>query len=292
MIIDGKQVAAELRARVLVSAQEFQARHGRKPGLRVILVGEDPASMVYTRNKEKAAREAGIEGALHRLPATSSTEQVLALVHQLDADDSVDGILVQLPLPPHVDAAKILRAVSPAKDVDGFHPENVGLLASGEPRLVPCTPKGCMTLLATTGVTLTGAVAVVIGRSTIVGKPMALLLLQENATVTIAHSKTRDLPALCRTADVLVAAVGRAEMVKGSWIKEGAVVLDVGINRVSAGDPSHPDKTKLVGDVAFEEAAARAAFITPVPGGVGPMTIAELLANTVQAARFRLEAHA
>ena len=288
MIIDGKKVAAELRAKVLVAAREFLSSQGRKPGLRVVLVGENPASVVYTRNKEKAAREAGIEGALHRLPADSSTEQVLALLAQLDADDTVDGILVQLPLPPQIDAGRVLRAVSPAKDVDGFHPENVGLLASGEPRLIPCTPKGCMTLLATTGVALTGAVAVVIGRSTIVGKPMAQLLLQENATVTIAHSKTRDLAGLCRTADVLVAAVGRAEMVRGSWVKQGAIVIDVGINRVPAHDPDDSTRTRLVGDVAFEEVAARAAFITPVPGGVGPMTIAELLSNTVHAARLRV----
>lgn len=286
-LLDGKKVSAELRATVAGDAERFFVQHGRKPGLRVVLVGDDPASVVYTRNKEKAAREAGIEGALHRLPADSSTEQVLAVVAALDADDTVDGILVQLPLPKQIDAERVLRAVSPAKDVDGFHPENVGLLASGTPRLIPCTPKGCMTLLRATGVSLTGAVAVVIGRSTIVGKPMAQLLLQENATVTIAHSKTRDLPELCRTADLLVAAVGRAEMVRGDWIKEGAIVLDVGINRVSAADPNDPDKTKLVGDVAFDEARTRARWITPVPGGVGPMTIAELLANTVHAAELR-----
>jgi len=285
-IIDGKALGEKLRAEVKAQAAQFQAKHGRAPGLEVILVGEDPASQVYTRNKEKAAKEAGIRGVLHTLPAGTSTEELLGLIARLNADGAVDGILVQLPLPKHIDETLVLDAVSPDKDVDGFHPMNAGKLASGRRALVPCTPRGCMHMLAETGVKLEGAHAVVIGRSNIVGKPMAQLLLQKSCTVTIAHSKTRDLAALCRTADVLVAAVGRPELVRGDWVKEGAVVLDVGINRVD--DADKPGKTRLVGDVHFAEASVRAGFITPVPGGVGPMTIACLLENTVLAGNLRL----
>ena len=278
-ILDGKAIAAKVRGEVTADVAAFVAKHGRAPGLTVVLVGEDQASVVYTRNKEKSAKECGLVGTLLRLPADTSEADVLALVKKLNEDDAVDGILVQLPLPKQVREAEVLRAIDPDKDVDGFHALNAGRLATGQPALVPCTPTGCMRLIAESGVELSGARAVVIGRSNIVGKPMAQLLLAKSATVTIAHSKTRDLPAVCREADVLVAAVGRAEMVKGDWIKPGAVVIDVGINRDSAG--------KLVGDVAFAEASERAGWLTPVPGGVGPMTIACLLANTVVAARAR-----
>lgn len=284
-ILDGKQIAVERRAEVATGVQAFVAEHARAPGLTVLLVGEDPASVVYTRNKEKAAREVGIEGALLRLPSETSTDQLLARIDALNLDPNVDGILVQLPLPAHIDSERVLRAVDPRKDVDGFHPENVGLLAVGTPRLVPCTPQGCMTMLRRTGVALAGLDAVVVGRSTIVGKPMAQLLLQQNATVTIAHSKTRALDEVCRRADVLVAAVGRPELIRASFVKPGAIVLDVGINRVPSGD----GKGRLVGDVAYAEVAERASWITPVPGGVGPMTIAELLANTLHAARLRAQ---
>jgi methylenetetrahydrofolate dehydrogenase (NADP+) / methenyltetrahydrofolate cyclohydrolase len=279
-IIDGKKLAETVRGEVKLGVEAFTKEHGRAPGLEVVLVGEDPASQVYTRNKEKAAKEVVIRGVLHSLPASTTEAELLALLAQLNADDTVDGILVQLPLPKQIKEQRVLDAVAPEKDVDGFHPVNAGLLASGRPALVPCTPRGCMKMLASTGMKLEGARAVVVGRSNIVGKPMAQLLLAESCTVTIAHSKTKDLPALCREADVLVAAVGRAEMIKGDWVKEGAVVLDVGINRVG-------DK-KLVGDVAFSEAQERAAHITPVPGGVGPMTIACLLENTLIAAKRRL----
>jgi methylenetetrahydrofolate dehydrogenase (NADP+) / methenyltetrahydrofolate cyclohydrolase len=280
-LIDGKTIAATVRSEVKVAVEAFVKEHGRAPGLEVVLVGEDPASQVYTRNKEKAAKEVGIRGVLHTLPATTTEAELLALLAKLNGDDTVDGILVQLPLPKQIKEQRVLDAVRPEKDVDGFHPVNAGLLASGRPGLVPCTPRGSMKMLATTGVKLEGARAVVVGRSNIVGKPMAQLLLAESCTVTIAHSKTKDLPALCREADILVAAVGRAEMIKGDWVKEGAVVIDVGINRVG--------EKKLVGDVAFEEARARAAHITPVPGGVGPMTIACLLENTLIAAKRRIE---
>jgi methylenetetrahydrofolate dehydrogenase (NADP+) / methenyltetrahydrofolate cyclohydrolase len=279
MIIDGKKLAETVRGEVKLAVEAFTKEHGRAPGLEVVLVGEDPASQVYTRNKEKAAKEVGIRGVLHSLPATTTESELLALLDKLNGDDTVDGILVQLPLPKQIKEQRILDAVAPEKDVDGFHPVNAGLLASGRPALVPCTPRGAMKMLATTGVKLEGARAVVVGRSNIVGKPMAQLLLAESCTVTIAHSKTKDLPALCREADILVAAVGRAEMIKGDWVKEGAVVIDVGINRVG--------EKKLVGDVAFEEAKARAGHITPVPGGVGPMTIACLLENTLLAAKRR-----
>ncbi|MCC6647841.1 MAG: bifunctional methylenetetrahydrofolate dehydrogenase/methenyltetrahydrofolate cyclohydrolase FolD [Polyangiaceae bacterium] len=278
-ILDGKAIAEKVRAEVRADVAGFTSAHGRAPGLTVVLVGEDPASVVYTRNKERSAKECGIAGTLIRLPAETPEAEVLALVERLNRDDAVDGILVQLPLPKQVREAEVLRAIDPDKDVDGFHALNAGRLATGHPALVPCTPLGCMRLIAESGVELAGARAVVVGRSNIVGKPIAQLLLAKHATVTIAHSRTRDLPAVCREADVLVAAVGRANLVRGDWIKPGAVVIDVGINRGADG--------KLVGDVAFAEAAERAGHLTPVPGGVGPMTIACLLANTVTAARAR-----
>jgi methylenetetrahydrofolate dehydrogenase (NADP+) / methenyltetrahydrofolate cyclohydrolase len=277
-IIDGKAIAAELRAKVAADVRSLAA--GVVPGLAVVLVGDDPASDVYVRNKSKAVQEAGMRSFDHRLPGTVSEAELLALVQQLNHDPQVHGILVQMPLPAGVDASKIIAAVDPAKDVDGFHPLNVGRLNMGLPGLVPCTPLGCVMLAKTIHASLAGMEAVVIGRSNIVGKPLAQLLLRENATVTIAHSKTRDLPGVCRRADLLVAAIGRAEMIRGDWIKPGATVIDVGINRV-AGEGG---KTRLVGDVAFAEAAEVAGAITPVPGGVGPMTIACLLANTFQAA--------
>jgi methylenetetrahydrofolate dehydrogenase (NADP+)/methenyltetrahydrofolate cyclohydrolase len=288
-ILDGKKLAQEVRAEVQRGVAEFLARHGRAPGLDVVLVGDDSASQVYTRNKEKASNEVGMRGRLHRLPSTTTEAELLALIARLNADPTVDGILVQLPLPPQIGVVHVLDAVDPRKDVDGFHPVNVGLLASSRAALVPCTPVGCMLLLRASGVSLAGARAVVVGRSNIVGKPVAALLLAADATVTIAHSKTRDLPSLCREADVLVAALGRAELVCGDWIKPGAVVIDVGINRVPAGvDDAGNPKTRLVGDVAFDEAKERAAAITPVPGGVGPMTIACLLQNTLKAANARV----
>ena len=283
-ILDGKKLAETVRAETRSGVDAFRAEYGRAPGLDVVLVGEDPASQVYTRNKEKASNEVGMHGRLHVLPASTSEDDLLALVRRLDEDAAVDGILVQLPLPKHVDEQRVLDAVDPSKDVDGFHPLNAGLLASGRPGLVPCTPLGCMRLLKEAAIDLKGAHAVVVGRSNIVGKPVAQLLLAQHCTVTIAHSRTRDLPGVCRTADVLVAAVGKAELVRGDFVKPGAVVIDVGINRV----PSDvPGKTRLVGDVAFAEAAEVASAITPVPGGVGPMTIAYLLQNTLEAARRR-----
>jgi len=277
-IIDGKAAAATLRATIGAEVERFRAATGRAPGLAVVLVGEDPASAVYVRSKGKATLEAGMQSFEHKLPADTSEADLLALVERLNADAAVDGILVQLPLPPQIDAAKVLAAINPAKDVDGFHVENVGRLAVGADALVPCTPLGCLHLLKSELGDLTGLDAVVIGRSNIVGKPMAMLLLGESATVTIAHSRTRDLPALVRRADIVVAAVGRPEMVRGDWIKAGATVIDVGINRVDG---------KLVGDVAFAEASKVAGAITPVPGGVGPMTIAMLLRNTLVAAHRR-----
>ena len=283
-LIDGKAFAEGLRGRVADAAKRFQADAGRAPGLVVVLVGEDPASSVYVRSKGKACREAGMESIEHRLPETASQEELIALVKSLNADDKVDGILVQLPLPSQIDDKAVIGAIDPAKDVDGFHVVNAGRLAVGEDALVPCTPLGCLMLLKDQLGDLTGMNAVVIGRSNIVGKPMAQLLLGESCTVTIAHSRTKDLPEVVRRADIVVAAVGRPEMVKGDWIKPGAVVIDVGINRV----PAAEGKTRLVGDVAFDEAAAQASAITPVPGGVGPMTIAVLLRNTVVAARARL----
>ena len=287
-ILDGKKLAEELRGTVKEGVAAFVKAHGRPPGLDVVLVGEDPASQVYTRNKEKTSNEVGMRGRLHRLAADASESAVLELVRTLNADDAVDGILVQLPLPKHISEAKVIDAIDPAKDVDGFHPTNAGLLAIGriDRALVPCTPRGCMHLLKLSGVDLVGARAVVLGRSNIVGKPVAQLLLAEHATVTIAHSRTKDLPAVCREADVLIAAVGKAEMVRGDWVKPGAVVIDVGINRIP--DPSKGEGgTRLVGDVAFDEAKARAGAITPVPGGVGPMTIACLMESTLRAAKAR-----
>ena len=279
-IIDGKAISQKVRDEVKANVAAFVARHGRAPGLDVVLVGENAASLSYTRNKEKMAKEAGMNGKLHKLPAETSEADLLALIATLNADAAVDGILVQLPLPKQIREERVLDAIDPQKDVDGFHPVNAGLLMSGRPSLVPCTPRGCMRLLAECGASLKGARAVVVGRSNIVGKPMAHLLLAEHATVTIAHSRTRDLPALCREADILIAAVGKARMIQGDWVKPGAIVIDVGINRTDDG--------KLVGDVDTEAAKERAAWITPVPGGVGPMTIACLLENTLVAAERRL----
>jgi methylenetetrahydrofolate dehydrogenase (NADP+) / methenyltetrahydrofolate cyclohydrolase len=280
-IIDGKAFAERLRGRVAAAAASVKAAHDVTPGLAAVLVGDDPASAVYVRNKEKAVAAAGMASVPHRLPADTKEADLLALLRELNADPHVHGILVQLPLPGQIRTEAAIDAVDPAKDVDGFHPVNVGRLASGREALVPCTPAGCMMLLEDTLGDLAGKHAVVVGRSNIVGKPMAQLLLGANCTVTIAHSRTRDLPAMCRTADILVAAVGRAEMVRGEWIAPGATVIDVGINRVPG---SEPGKYRLVGDVAFAEARAVAGAITPVPGGVGPMTIACLLRNTVIAA--------
>jgi methylenetetrahydrofolate dehydrogenase (NADP+)/methenyltetrahydrofolate cyclohydrolase len=283
-ILDGKALAETVRAEVRAGVEAFRARHGRVPGLDVVLVGEDPGSVVYTRNKEKASNEVGMRGKLHVLPASTPEEALVAKVRELNADRNIDGILVQLPLPKAIDSVRVLDLIDPTKDVDGFHPVNAGLLSLGRPgAIVACTPAGCMRLLALAGARLDGANAVVIGRSNIVGKPMAQLLLAANATVTVAHSKTHDLPGVCRRADVLVAAVGRPQMVRGDWIKPGATVIDVGMNRIDLPD----GRTKLVGDVMFEEAREAAGAITPVPGGVGPMTIATLLANTLEAAKRR-----
>jgi methylenetetrahydrofolate dehydrogenase (NADP+)/methenyltetrahydrofolate cyclohydrolase len=281
LIIDGKARAQALRAEVAAKVERLKAGRGVTPGLAVVLVGEDPASQIYVRNKAAATRAAGMLSLEHKLGADTTQAALLALIGDLNRRQDVHGILVQLPLPAHIDARKVIEAVDPAKDADGFHPLNAGRLASGGNAIVPCTPAGCLMLLKSVQEDLAGARAVVIGRSNIVGKPMAQLLLNENCTVTIAHSHTRDLPALAREADILVAAAGRAQMVKGSWIKPGAVVIDVGIQRVPAGE----GKTRLVGDVAFAEAAEVAGAITPVPGGVGPMTIACLLQNTLEAAR-------
>ena len=276
-IIDGKAAAADLRARVGAEVTKFRDATGRAPGLAVVLVGEDAASAVYVRSKGKATREAGMESFEHRLPATATQDELVALVDTLNADPAVDGILVQLPLPPHIDERVIITRIDPDKDVDGFSPVNAGRLAIGLHGFVPCTPLGCLKLLQAELGDLSGKSAVVIGRSNIVGKPMALLLLQQNCTVTNAHSRTRDLPEVVRGADIVIAAVGRPNMVTGDWLKPGAVVIDVGINRTEAG---------LVGDVDFASAAQVAGAITPVPGGVGPMTIACLIRNTfVGAAR-------
>jgi methylenetetrahydrofolate dehydrogenase (NADP+) / methenyltetrahydrofolate cyclohydrolase len=279
-IIDGKAIAAELRAAVAAEVQRLAREHQVEPGLAVVLVGENPASAVYVRNKSKQTIEAGMRSFDHRLPETVSESDLLALVGKLNADPAVHGILVQLPLPRQVDSQKVLNAIDPAKDVDGFHPMNAGRLSTGLPALTPCTPLGCIMLAKSVHRSLEGMNAVIVGRSNIVGKPLIQLLLNENATVTVAHSKTRDLPEVCRRADLLFAAVGRAEMVRGDWVKPGATVIDVGINRISGSD----GKNRIVGDVAFAEAEALAGAITPVPGGVGPMTIACLLVNTVRAA--------
>jgi len=282
-IIDGKAAAADVRARVAEVAADFTRKAGRPPGLATVLVGEDPASAVYVRSKGKATAEAAMASFAHKLPDTTSESDLLDLIDRLNRDDAVDGILVQLPLPPQIDSSRVIAAVDPAKDVDGFHPMNAGRLATGLEALVPCTPYGCLYLLKGELGSLAGKEAVVIGRSNIVGKPMALLLIGESATVTVAHSRTRDLPDVVRRADIVVAAVGRPETVKGDWIKPGAVVIDVGINRV----PAEDGKSRLVGDVDFASASERAAAITPVPGGVGPMTIAMLLRNTIVAAHRR-----
>ena len=281
-VIDGKAFAAQLRERVGVQAAKFEQQAGRKAGLAVVLVGEDPASQVYVRSKHKATVAANMESFEHRLPADTSDADLLALVERLNNDAAVDGVLVQLPLPGHLDEQAVIAAISPDKDVDGFHVINAGRLAVGQTGFVPCTPLGCMMLLADRLGDLSGLEAVVIGRSNIVGKPMAQLLLDANATVTIAHSRTKDLPGVVRRADIVVAAVGRPEMVKGDWLKDGATIIDVGINRL----PPEPgsDKGRLGGDVDYAEAQNVASAITPVPGGVGPMTIAVLLRNTLVAA--------
>ncbi|MCL4710881.1 MAG: bifunctional methylenetetrahydrofolate dehydrogenase/methenyltetrahydrofolate cyclohydrolase FolD [Pseudorhodoplanes sp.] len=279
-IIDGKAIAQDLRAKIAGAAAALTQKTGIVPGLAVVLVGSDPASEVYVRTKSKAVVDAGMRSFDHKLPADTPETELIALVERLNADPAVHGILVQLPLPPQIDAARVLNTIDPGKDVDGFHPVNAGRLVTGLPALVPCTPLGCVRLAKAVHPALAGMEAVVIGRSNIVGKPLAQLLLGENCTVTVAHSKTRDLPAVCRRADLLFAAVGRAEMVRGDWIRPGATVIDVGINRV----PGEAGKTRLVGDVAFAEASAVAGAITPVPGGVGPMTIACVIFNTLRAA--------
>ena len=278
-IIDGKAFAERLRARVRDDAARLAQSHVT-PGLAVVLVGENPASQVYVKSKTRQTIEAGMRSFDHTLPATTTQEELLALVHRLNAEREVDGILVQLPLPPQIRAQRVIDAIDPHKDVDGFHPVNAGHLMTGAPGLVPCTPLGSLMLIKAVRADLAGLHAVVVGRSNIVGKPMAQLLLAESCTVTVAHSKTQDLPAVCRRADILVAAVGRPEMIRGDWVKPGAIVIDVGINRVAGSE----SKSKLVGDVAFEEAREVAGAITPVPGGVGPMTIACLLRNTLVAA--------
>jgi methylenetetrahydrofolate dehydrogenase (NADP+)/methenyltetrahydrofolate cyclohydrolase len=282
-LIDGKAFAAGLRERVAARAAEFRSRGGRAPGLAVVLVGEHPPSAAYVRSKAKATREAGMESFEHKLPADVPHDDLIALVDRLNADDRVDGILVQLPLPDHIDEQAVLTRVHPDKDVDGFHPVNVGRLSIGLPALVPCTPLGCLMLLQAELGDLSGLDAIVVGRSNIVGKPMAQLLIQASCTVTVAHSRTRDLPAAVGRSDIVVAAVGRPQLIRGAWLKPGATVIDVGQERVEQPDGSR----KLLGDVAFEEAMEVAGAITPVPGGVGPMTIACLLRNTVVAAHRR-----
>ncbi|MCC7166755.1 MAG: bifunctional methylenetetrahydrofolate dehydrogenase/methenyltetrahydrofolate cyclohydrolase FolD [Rhodospirillales bacterium] len=284
-LIDGKAFAEKLLAEVGRQVADLKAQHGRVPGLAVVIVGEDPASQVYVKNKVEKTKIAGMHSVHHVLPADTSQADLLALVETLNADPQINGILVQLPLPDQIDEAAVINAIDPDKDVDGFHVVNAGRLATGQEALVPCTPTGCLMLLKDRLGSLSGKSAVVVGRSNIVGKPMAQLLLRESCTVTIAHSRTRDLPAVCRGADILVAAVGKAQMIKGDWIKPGAVVIDVGINRI----PAEGGKTKLVGDVATQEAMGIAGAITPVPGGVGPMTIACLLDNTLTAFRRQMK---
>jgi methylenetetrahydrofolate dehydrogenase (NADP+)/methenyltetrahydrofolate cyclohydrolase len=281
--IDGKAAAQAIRQRVAKLVPEFEAKAGRTPGLATVLVGDDPASAVYVRSKNKATAETGMAGFAHNLPDSISEDELLQLVLDVNADERVDGILVQLPLPKHIDATRVIETIDPGKDVDGFHPMNAGRLATGIPSLVPCTPYGCLYLLKQELGELSGLDAVVIGRSNIVGKPMAQLLIGESTTVTVAHSRTRDLSEVVRRADIVVAAVGRPEMVRGDWIKPGATVIDVGINRV----PTDDGKGRLVGDVAYGEAVEVARAITPVPGGVGPMTIAMLMRNTLVAAHRR-----
>jgi len=283
-LIDGKAVAREIREQVRNEAAEFHARHGRAPGLATVLVGSDPASSTYVRSKRRACAEVGIASFPFELPEETTMHELLALVEELNRREDVHGILVQLPLPSHLSAQAVIAALDPRKDVDGLHPVNQGKLLQGVPGLRPCTPLGVMELLARTGVPLAGASAVVVGRSTLVGKPTALLLLDCHATVTLCHSRTRDLASVVRSAEVLVVAAGRPGLVRGDWVRTGAVVIDVGINRLPSGE--------LVGDVDFHTASGRAAWITPVPGGVGPMTVAMLLRNTVQAARWIVEGQA
>jgi methylenetetrahydrofolate dehydrogenase (NADP+)/methenyltetrahydrofolate cyclohydrolase len=283
-IIDGKTISADLRGKVTDAVHRLRRDRGLVPGLAVVLVGGNPASKVYVRNKSKAVTEAGLQSFDQQLPENVSEAELLDLIGLLNADEKVNGILVQLPLPPQIDADKIIAAIDPDKDVDGFHPLNAGRLASGLPGLVPCTPLGCVRLAKAVHTSLAGLEAVVIGRSNIVGKPLAQLLLAENATVTIAHSKTLDLPSVCARADLLIAAMGRPEMVRGGWIKPGATVIDVGINRIAGEGGKEAKKPRIVGDVAYGEAKEIAGAITPVPGGVGPMTIACLLLNTLYAA--------
>ncbi len=282
-LIDGKAIAAGLRGEVAAAVVNFAAEHGLQPGLAVVLVGDDPASQVYVRNKKRETEAAGMASFEVKVPATTSELELLAVVEELNRCADVDGILVQLPLPPHIDSGRVIEAIDPAKDVDGFHPINAGRLAAGQPGLVPCTPLGCIILAKSVQPDLAGLEAVVVGRSNIVGKPVAQLLLAENCTVTIAHSKSRALPEITARADLLVAAVGRPELIRSDWIKPGAIVIDVGINRV----PAKGGKHRLVGDVDFEDARHVAGAITPVPGGVGPMTIACLLRNTLVAAATR-----
>jgi methylenetetrahydrofolate dehydrogenase (NADP+)/methenyltetrahydrofolate cyclohydrolase len=277
VIIDGNKIAQEVRHAVRKEALALKEKTGVVPGLAVIMVGEDPASQVYVGRKAKACAEVGFLSREYKLPADTSEAKLLSIISELNADQVIHGILVQLPLPQHIHTDKIIAAINPQKDVDGFHPYNIGGLVSGNPLFVPCTPRGIMELISRTGIELSGKEAVVVGRSNIVGKPMALLLLAKHATVTICHSRTKDLPAVTRRADVLIAAVGKTEMIKANMIKEGAIVIDVGVNRLENG--------KLVGDVAFDEVARRASYITPVPGGVGPMTIAMLMKNTLDAAK-------
>ena len=289
-LIDGKAFAAGLRARVGKGVAALTAKTIAKPGLATVLVGTDPASQVYVRSKSKSAAELGMASFDHRLPTETTEDELLALIGRLNKDPSVNGILVQLPVPKQIDTARVLQAIDPVKDVDGFHPINVGRLGSIAPGApldfpAPCTPLGCSMLLADTLGSLSGRTAVIVGRSNLVGRPVAQLLLRADCTVTVGHSRTRDLPALCRTADILVVAIGRPEFVKGDWIKPGAAVIDVGINRVPAAPQATDGETKLVGDVAFAEAKMVAGHITPVPGGVGPMTVACLMYNTLQAAR-------
>ena len=278
-IIDGKAFAAKVREKVAAQVARLKADHGLTPGLAVVLVGEDPASEVYVRSKGKMTTEVGMKSVEHKLAAETPEADLLALIDELNRDETIHGILVQLPLPGHMDESKVINAIDPGKDVDGFHISNVGLLATGQKSMVPCTPLGCLMMLRDHLGTLNGLNAVVVGRSNIVGKPMAQLLLRDSCTVTIAHSRTKEIESLCRGADILVAAVGRPEMITGDWVKPGATVIDVGINRIE-----RDGKTKLVGDVAFDSAASVAGAITPVPGGVGPMTIACLLANTLTSA--------
>ena len=281
-VLDGKAFAATIRERVAEGVKTLGALHGVTPGLAVVLVGEDPASEVYVRNKGRQTTEAGMASFEHKLPADTTQAELLALVGTLNEDPAVHGILCQLPLPEHIDETTVINAIDPAKDVDGFHISNVGLIATGQDAMVPCTPLGCLMLLREHHGSLSGMNVVVVGRSNIVGKPMANLLLRDSCTVTIAHSRTRDLEGVCRGADILVAAVGRPEMIRGDWVKPGATVIDVGINRIDA-EPGSEKATRLVGDVHFDSAKDVAGAITPVPGGVGPMTIACLLANTLVA---------